>query len=128
MKPLNFETDSLSDYVRKAGGICIKHEALKGECKDYFSITEGYNLLNNKTGKTLDYLLEGAMESGYLFYEGGVMLKQAELFANMNKMPVKGLSSPKEQAEDLLEGLRQREEGEEEEQDRLILEVMQNEN
>src|SRR4030067_2804122 len=72
MKKLNYETDSLTDFVRKSGGISIKNEGLKGECRDYFSITEGYNLLNNKTGKTLDYLLEGAMETGYLFFDADI--------------------------------------------------------
>ncbi len=38
------------------------------------------------------------------------MLKQSELFTNINKMPVKGLNSPKEQAGDLLEGLEVKEE------------------
>ena len=31
MKKLNYETDSLADFVRKSGGICIKNEGLKGE-------------------------------------------------------------------------------------------------
>ena len=48
------------------------------------------------------------------------MLKQSELFANINKMPAKGLNSPKEQVEDLLDGLRRREEGKEERQGKLI--------
>lgn len=48
------------------------------------------------------------------------MLKQTELFTNVNQVPVKGLNSLKEQAEDLLEGLRRREQIKEEQQGRLI--------
>ena len=47
------------------------------------------------------------------------MLKQSELFANVDHIPVKGLNSSKEQAEDLLEGLRRREPEKEEPQRRF---------
>lgn len=72
MRLFNPETDSLSSFVRLQGGISTKDEYLKGECGDYFSITEGYNLLNNKTGKTLDTLLLSAMEAGFLFFDATV--------------------------------------------------------
>jgi len=42
------------------------------------------------------------------------MTNQTELSTNVNKMPLKGLTSPKEQAEGLLEGLRRKEEVKEE--------------
>ena len=69
MKPFNPEIHSLSDFVRLQGGISTKKEELKGECRDYFSISEGYNLINNKTGKTLDRLLEVATEAGFCFFD-----------------------------------------------------------
>ena len=72
MKPFNPETHSLADFIRQQGGISTKKEFLKGECRDYFSITEGYNLLNNKTGKSLDYLLEACIEVGFLFFDATV--------------------------------------------------------
>mgnify|MGYP001600283676 CR=1 FL=1 len=72
MKLFNPETHSLSDFVRLYGGISTKKEELKGECRDYFSISEGYNLINNKTGKSLDYLLEAALEAGFLHFDADI--------------------------------------------------------
>lgn len=60
------ESDSLADFVRKSGGLSIKDEALKGEVSDRFSIKEGYNLINNKTGSTLDEMRSKAQESGFV--------------------------------------------------------------
>lgn len=72
MKPFNPETHSLSDFIRIQGGISTKKEGLKGECRDYFSITEGYNLINNKTGLSLDRLLEACIEAGFAFFDATV--------------------------------------------------------
>lgn len=72
MKPFNPETHSLSDFIRIQGGISAKKEGLKGECRDYFSIAEGYNLINNKTGLPLDLLLEACIEAGFAFFDATV--------------------------------------------------------
>ena len=45
--------------------ISTEKEFLKGEVRGRFSIKEGANLINNKTGKTLDQLTETAWESGF---------------------------------------------------------------
>lgn len=55
---------SLSDFVRTAGGINSKKEFMTGEVRG-FSIKAGYNLINNKTGKTLEQLTEYATSYGY---------------------------------------------------------------
>lgn len=72
MKPFNPETHSLTDFIRLQGGISTQKEGLKGECKDYFSIAEGYNLINNKTGLSLDRLLEACTEAGFAFFDATV--------------------------------------------------------
>ena len=56
---------TLADFIRDSGGISAKDEHMQGEVRDKFSIKEGYNLINNKTGKTLDLLAEAAWEAGY---------------------------------------------------------------
>ena len=56
---------TLADFIRDSGGISAKDEHLQGELRDRFSIKEGYNLINNKSGKTLDLLAEAAWEAGY---------------------------------------------------------------
>lgn len=55
---------SLAQLVRDSGG--INEKTLIGEVRDRFSIKEGYNLINRKTGKPLDRLREMAVEEGYL--------------------------------------------------------------
>lgn len=60
-----YETHSLADFVRHSGGLSLDKEFLKGEVRDRFSIKGGYNLVNNKTGRTLDQLAEMAWEDGY---------------------------------------------------------------
>lgn len=90
MKPFNPETHSLSDFIRMQGGISTKKEGLKGECRDYFSIAEGYNLINNKTGLSLDYLLEACIEAGFAFFDATVtdlldMLRQDVYSKKMGK-------------------------------------------
>ncbi len=58
--------DSLSDFVRKSGGINDLLEPLKGEVRDSFSRKEaGGSLINRKNGKTLDHLREISNEAGY---------------------------------------------------------------
>lgn len=62
----NPESDSLSDFVRKSGGISLDKETmLKGEVRDRFSIKEGHNLINNKTGKPVDDLLTEAKQHDF---------------------------------------------------------------
>lgn len=56
---------TLADFVRVRGGISAKDEFMKGEVRDRFSVKGGYNLVNNKTGVTLDLLTEAAWEAGY---------------------------------------------------------------
>jgi len=56
---------TLADFVRSQGGISSADEYMKGEVRDRFSIKAGYNLINNKAGKTLDALSETAWEAGY---------------------------------------------------------------
>lgn len=68
----NPETHSLADFIRLYGGISTKADFLKGEIRDYFSISEGYGLINNKTGKSLDYLREAAIESGFLHLDADI--------------------------------------------------------
>ena len=68
-KNLNFAPDeeiSITDFVRKYGGLSVEKEALKGEIRDRLTIKEGYNLVNNKTGRTLDDMTQGAIAGGYL--------------------------------------------------------------
>ncbi len=62
----NPETDSLADFVKKSGGLSTEKEMMKGEIRDRFSIKEGYNLVNNKTGKTLDDMRQMAQEEGFI--------------------------------------------------------------
>lgn len=90
MEQFNPELHSLSDFIRTQGGISTKKEGLKGECRDYFSIAEGYNLINNKTGKSLDHLLEAATEAGFAFFDATVadlidMLRQDIYSKKMGK-------------------------------------------
>lgn len=59
------EKHSITQFVRLEGGISSQREALKGEVRR-FSIKEGFNLINNKTGKTFDQLRERAQEEGFL--------------------------------------------------------------
>lgn len=61
----DYETDSLADFVRLEGGISTTEGYMRGEARQYFSIKEGYNLINNKTGKTWDGLAERAWEEGF---------------------------------------------------------------
>jgi hypothetical protein len=63
-KEFNIDTDSLSDFVRKRGGLSTKG-AMRGELVAKFSIKEGFNLLNNKTGLAPDRMREAAQESGF---------------------------------------------------------------
>lgn len=49
------------------------------------------------------------------------MLKQSELFATVNQIPAAGLKTQKEQAIDLLENFRRREEAKEEPQGRFMM-------
>lgn len=49
------------------------------------------------------------------------MLKQPELFPSVNQIPPTGLTTQKEQVLDPLEGLRRKEEGEEEPQHRFTI-------
>lgn len=56
---------TLADFVRDIGGISAQDEFMKGEVRDRFSIKGGFNLVNNKTGLTLDRLAEAAWEEGY---------------------------------------------------------------
>lgn len=63
---INYETDTLADFVRKSGGLSIEKETgMKGEIRDRFSIKGGYNLVDNKTGRSLDDMGEIAWEAGY---------------------------------------------------------------
>lgn len=55
---------SLSNFVRKQGGLSNKKESMKGELRR-FTFKEGYNLINNKTGKTLDDMVEAAWGAGF---------------------------------------------------------------
>jgi len=59
------KSSTLADFVRSQGGISSKDEYMKGDVRDRFSIKAGYNLVNNKTGMTLDRLAEAAWEAGY---------------------------------------------------------------
>lgn len=63
-KPRKFnpEEDSLADFVRKEGGISSKQETSMGGEIQRFTIKEGHNLINNKSGKPLDTLLESAKQ------------------------------------------------------------------
>jgi hypothetical protein len=56
---------TLADFVRKTGGLKTTGEAMKGELLSRFSIKEGFNLLNNKTGLSVDAMAEAAWEAGY---------------------------------------------------------------
>lgn len=49
------------------------------------------------------------------------MLKQADLFAGVDKIPPTGLKAQKEQAVDLLENFRRKEEAKEEPQGRFMM-------
>lgn len=55
---------SLADLVRTAGGINAKKEFMTGDVQG-FSFKAGNNLINNKTGKTLEQLTEYATSHGY---------------------------------------------------------------
>jgi len=62
----NPEKHSLADFVRQEGGISTAKELqFKGEARQ-FSIKEGFNLVNNKTGKTFDELHTSAVEEGFI--------------------------------------------------------------
>lgn len=57
--------DTLADFVRESGGLSTEGEELKGDITSRFSIKEGFNLVNNKTGLSVDDMAELAFESGY---------------------------------------------------------------
>src|SRR4030066_637479 len=57
---------SITDFIRKYGGLSLEKEALKGEIRDRLTIKEGYNLVNNKTGHTLDDMTGAAIAGGFL--------------------------------------------------------------
>ena len=57
---------SITDFVRKYGGLSTEKEALKGEIRDRLTIKEGYNLVNNKTGRSLDDMTEASIAGGFL--------------------------------------------------------------
>ena len=57
---------SITDFIRKYGGLSLEKESLKGEIRDRLTIKEGYNLVNNKTGHTLDDMTGAAIAGGFL--------------------------------------------------------------
>ena len=62
----NPEVHSLYEFVMKSGGLSIKKEgALKGELRGYFSMKAGLNLINNKTGLSVDDMTEIVSEAGF---------------------------------------------------------------
>lgn len=57
---------SITDFVRKYGGLSTEKEALTGEIRDRLTIKEGFNLVNNKTGHTLDDMTSASIAGGFL--------------------------------------------------------------
>lgn len=106
---INPETDSLADFVRKSGGLSTKNEFMKGEIKDRFTIKEGYNLVNNKTGSTLDEMRQKAQESGYI-QEGSTvsdfldMLRQ-DVDSKLHETPNRIWSTQRQNFEELITNL-----------------------
>jgi hypothetical protein len=67
---MNTQTHSLADWVRLRGGIKISESTRDNtEIRHYCSRGQaGYNLLNAKTGRTLDELANDAICEGWLSY------------------------------------------------------------
>jgi len=100
-KKISFDPEkhSLVDFVRQRGGLSSKQEGLKGEVRQ-FSVKEGYNLVNNKTGKTFDELRVEAVEAGFLNKDATVSdfinLLADDVYAKVNKKPSRAWSNRKQ--------------------------------
>jgi hypothetical protein len=99
------EKHSLADFVRHQGGISSQREALKGEVRQ-FNIREGFNLINNKTGKTFEELRVSAVEEGFLSKDSTVSdfidLLANDVYAKAYKKPGR-VWSPRKQSFDIEE-------------------------